>query len=239
MAAGKFGHEVAANILENLPGNLILYIAILLVTIQLCMSNAVGTSALFQHIEDIFELPRSKRKSYYKLLRKVKFLILDFSLKRCLLRSLIVCIQVIIAEFVPRFDVIMGLIGGTLTGPLIFIFPSLFYLKILKMEKQFNECIQLVREESPSRNGEININTPFSVEFRDTKIETIQMQNTFEKFKNYCNSIFKECIFSSFFIVFGLTATIASTYYSLLKISEILNFNLPCSENTTYILDDL
>lgn len=38
-----------------------------------------------------------------------------------------VCLAVAIGESVPRFDVVMSLIGGTLTGPLVFIFPPLIY----------------------------------------------------------------------------------------------------------------
>lgn len=37
----------------------------------------------------------------------------------------------VLAESVPKFDFVMSLIGGTLTGPLIFVFPPLFYIKML------------------------------------------------------------------------------------------------------------
>uniref|UniRef100_A0A1B0GJI0 Putative amino acid transporter n=1 Tax=Lutzomyia longipalpis TaxID=7200 RepID=A0A1B0GJI0_LUTLO len=109
LAAFKYGASVTPNILEILPQSWTLYVIIFLVTIQLCISSAIGNSALFQHIEDILSASR------------------DFTLKRCLIRSFLVGLAVIIGELLPRFDMVMGLIGGTLTGPLIFILPPLFF----------------------------------------------------------------------------------------------------------------
>ncbi|RZF42776.1 hypothetical protein LSTR_LSTR016697 [Laodelphax striatellus] len=41
-----------------------------------------------------------------------------------------------LAEMVPRFDLIMGLIGGTFMGPLMFVLPPLFYARLRAMEPQ-------------------------------------------------------------------------------------------------------
>lgn len=59
-----YGQSVSPNVLESLPKSWMLYIIIMLVTIQLCLSSAVGNSALFQHVEDILNISRSK---YVKL----------------------------------------------------------------------------------------------------------------------------------------------------------------------------
>lgn len=58
--AYRYGMNITPNILEILPASNFQYIAILLVTIQLCLSNAVGCSALFQQIEDRFNIPKGK-----------------------------------------------------------------------------------------------------------------------------------------------------------------------------------
>lgn len=52
------------------------------------------------------------------------------------MRSAVVFLGVAIGESVPRFDIVMALIGGTLTGPLVFVLPPLIYAraKALKIE---------------------------------------------------------------------------------------------------------
>lgn len=55
-----YDQAIAANVLESLPKSWTLYVIILLVTVQLCLSSAVGNSALFQHIEDVLNIPTSK-----------------------------------------------------------------------------------------------------------------------------------------------------------------------------------
>lgn len=58
LAAHQYGMSTAANILEELPKSNLLYVATLLVTVQLCLSHAVGSSALFQNIEEFLSIPR-------------------------------------------------------------------------------------------------------------------------------------------------------------------------------------
>lgn len=58
LAAYKYGMHTTPNVLEILPASNFLYLAIILVTIQLCLSNAVGSSALFQQIEEYFNIPK-------------------------------------------------------------------------------------------------------------------------------------------------------------------------------------
>ncbi|XP_059055762.1 proton-coupled amino acid transporter 2-like [Achroia grisella] len=121
LAAHRYGNHVTSNILQGMPSSITLYVVALLVTIQLCLSSAVGNSALFQHIEELLKIPR------------------DFSLQRCLLRSGIVGLAVFLGESVPRFDLVMGLVGSTLTGPLMFVFPPLFFLKLCYMKTKMSE----------------------------------------------------------------------------------------------------
>lgn len=55
-----YGQDITPNVLESLPRSMALYVIIMLVTLQLCLSSAVGNSALFQHVEDVFNIPRCK-----------------------------------------------------------------------------------------------------------------------------------------------------------------------------------
>lgn len=60
LTAYKYGTTATANVLEILPRSNSLYLAIMLVTLQLCLSSAVGHSALFQHVEDWLKIPKGK-----------------------------------------------------------------------------------------------------------------------------------------------------------------------------------
>lgn len=58
LAAWKYGFTITPNVLELLPRSWPLYVTIFLVTVQLCLSSAVGSSALFQNIEDLLNISR-------------------------------------------------------------------------------------------------------------------------------------------------------------------------------------
>lgn len=60
MVHQTYGQKVNANVLQSLPRSWTLYLIIMLVTLQLCLSSAVGNSALFQHVEDVFNIAPSK-----------------------------------------------------------------------------------------------------------------------------------------------------------------------------------
>ncbi|KAG7207371.1 hypothetical protein KM043_009032 [Ampulex compressa] len=107
----KYGGSTTANILLVVPGSLAANAAIFLAAIQLCFSSALGHSALFQHLESKWSVER------------------NFGWRRCALRSAIVLLGVAVGESVPRFDIVMALIGGTLTGPLVFVLPPLMHAK--------------------------------------------------------------------------------------------------------------
>lgn len=55
-----YEQSIASNVLESLPKSWTLYAIIMLVTLQLCLSSAVGNSALFQHMEDLLGIARRK-----------------------------------------------------------------------------------------------------------------------------------------------------------------------------------
>lgn len=51
-----------------------------------------------------------------------------------MMRSGIMALGVALGESVPRFDVVMALIGGSLTGPLVFVLPPLMYARAKRLK---------------------------------------------------------------------------------------------------------
>ncbi|XP_029045241.1 amino acid transporter AVT1B isoform X3 [Osmia bicornis bicornis] len=116
LAIWKYGGSTAANVLQMVPGNIMMSAAILFAAVQLCLSSALGHSALFQDLEDQCNIQRT------------------FGWKRCAIRSAVVFLGVAVGESVPRFDIVMALIGGSLTGPLVFVLPPLMYSKAIALK---------------------------------------------------------------------------------------------------------
>lgn len=212
IAICQYGNRTPANVLEILPPSIGLYITILLVTLQLCISNAIGTSALFQHLEDLLSASR------------------DFTLKRCLIRSTLVCFAVVLGELLPRFDIVMGVIGGTLTGPLIFILPPLFHTKLLRMEKDFNS-----RRMNPLEGTSTQYPYPESIE--QVECSSYGSISSYERYEiphrsrcavfwrnciKWMRLLYSDCVLSVIVVGFGLTATFTSTFFSMPSLKEIL-----------------
>ncbi|XP_026672769.1 amino acid transporter AVT1C isoform X2 [Ceratina calcarata] len=112
----KYGGSTTANVLQEIPDSFAASAAVLIAAVQLCLSSALGHSALFQDLEDQYRVRRG------------------FGWKRCAIRSAIVFLGVAVGESVPRFDIVMALIGGSLTGPLVFVLPPLIYSRAIALE---------------------------------------------------------------------------------------------------------
>ncbi|CAO1431159.1 unnamed protein product [Diamesa serratosioi] len=215
----KYGQSVSSNVLESLPRSWALYFVILLVTLQLCLTMAVGSSALFQHIEGAFHISR------------------NFCFKRCLVRSIVVWFAVLIGEFIPKFDLIMGVVGGTLTGPLIFILPPLFYTKMLQLEKEYYKNLLEIERNQELAEEETNdtINLLLRTAHYGT-METIPEQENdhnfiIQSFLKISKLLHSECLLSVVVIIFGLCATFTSTYYNIFDIKSFNQFWSPCIQN--------
>ncbi|XP_039293205.1 uncharacterized protein LOC111055804 [Nilaparvata lugens] len=118
LGAIYYSTELDYNVMQTLQPSLVMDINVLLVILQICLSTVIGATPLFQDLEDKLGVDK------------------EFNLKRILLRSGLVMLSLALAEMVPRFDLIMGLIGGTLMGPLMFVLPPLFYARLRAMEPQ-------------------------------------------------------------------------------------------------------
>ncbi|XP_019533814.3 uncharacterized protein LOC109405236 [Aedes albopictus] len=234
-AAYRYGMDTTNNVLQILPKSWPLYITILLVTLQLCLSSAVGNSALFQHVEDVLGASR------------------DFTIKRCVIRSSLVWLAVLIAEILPRFDVVMGIIGGTLTGPLIFILPPLFYQKMTSLEAIYYREMERIQSRDtlvstddreplfPSAYGSIGPHS--STEIRRSSPPTLNWIGECFSFCNYrfhqfCRFLYSDCILSGAVIIFGIGATLISTYYNIFDVKDIgTQFWGSCAANITLVSD--
>lgn len=146
----------------------------------------------------------------------------------------------------------MGIIGGTLTGPLIFILPPLFYQKITKLEaiyddnlitKEFGTIIEN-NEDGPMNDDKVIImSTRYYGTF--TKNETILrkgqsfIERRWENVKEISSFLYSDYLLTILVIVFGLMATIASTYFNLFNVTTLKDFWSPCIHNISYSFADL
>lgn len=149
----------------------------------------------------------------------------------------------VIAEILPKFEVVMGIIGGTLTGPLIFILPPLFYRRICRMEVRFNERKRTDATDDVMMGNE---------DGDEDKINLSALHGTYGTFTNellthaqrshaIVDYFFIDSTVSAFVIMFGIIATLASTYFNLLHVSNLKDFWTPCIYNITNlnVIEDL
>lgn len=150
---------------------------------------------------------------------------------------------VIIAELVPQFDLVMGIIGGTLTGPLIFILPPLFYRRLLRMERDFDERNE---RDTISAVSETNFGDDENLLNEHDQRRHTDSYGTFTKQPKrfisrsswlfcFCN----ESVICISVIIFGIIVTITSTYFNLLSASNFDEFLSPCIQNISLSFGEL
>ncbi|XP_044738976.1 amino acid transporter AVT1I-like [Chrysoperla carnea] len=197
LAYWHYGTRINYNILQTLPSNIWLYLVIILVTMQLCFTSVIYNTALFQDIEDYYQIPR------------------EFTYKRCIVRTALMIISLILAESVPRFDIVMGLIGGTFTGPLMFILPALIYIRLRLIQQQYNN---LNNDLTTIDNNDVDNNV------------IVQQSNSTIDMNNKCNYCV-EYLLPRFVIVFGVILTVTTTINTIDKIYRYVNYQPPCIVN--------
>ncbi|KAB0790426.1 hypothetical protein PPYR_08327 [Photinus pyralis] len=193
-----FGTEIGPSILEMLPSTITVHFCAILVAVQLMLSSAIGNSALYQHIEDYFGIPR------------------EFNYKRCIMRSVVAVFSIILAESVPRFDLVMSLLGGALTGPLVYLLPPLFFMRMLTLQDAHLNTIQMEavyntavdeKDTLPTDFGKIN-HGYFKIRFRKAQVA-----------------------FCMFIISCGFCTTLATTYWNIVNTIRYVHFSPPCIVN--------
>lgn len=140
---------------------------------------------------------------------------------------------------------VMGLIGGSLTGPLIFILPPLFYTKINQLEDIHDEIIQQIENNYDFNNELLEYEMGKSKSYGSIpQILIVERQR-----REYCGGgmcgqfilgivdflrfICSDCIISIFVVGFGIGATFVSTYMNLFDLSQIVQWS-PCLSNQTF-----
>ncbi|KAF5281284.1 hypothetical protein FQA39_LY05170 [Lamprigera yunnana] len=188
----QYGTQVGTHILEVLPSTTFVHSAATLVAIQLILSSAISNSALYQHLEDYMGIPR------------------ELNYRRCILRSVLAVLSILIAESVPSFDIVMSLLGGALTGPLVFVLPPIFYIQILRIKEDHANNLQL--------------ETIRNIAFDDSR--------TYEDRMIYDPKLKSkkapEILFCSLIILVGSSATLVTTYWNLIISVEYNTFTPPC-----------
>ncbi|XP_065653368.1 uncharacterized protein LOC136080521 [Hydra vulgaris] len=67
-----------------------------------------------------------------------------FCWQRCLLRTVFVLLTLILAQTIPKFEIILSLAGGVLMTSLSYIIPSLMYIKLIDNVSISYKCIMAV-----------------------------------------------------------------------------------------------
>ncbi|XP_071792147.1 uncharacterized protein [Asterias amurensis] len=104
------------NILNILTPSIITTIVTIMITIHLIMGFIIVINPFCQELEQLLNIP------------------LKFSVKRICVRSAVVALVLFVAETIPKFGIILGLVGGSTVTLLTFVFPSLFYIKLRRHE---------------------------------------------------------------------------------------------------------
>ncbi|KAL0266444.1 UNVERIFIED_CONTAM: hypothetical protein PYX00_008976 [Menopon gallinae] len=182
-ASAMYGSGVHANLIQGLPPTIVLQVGIICVTLQLFLSSVVGGCSLFQDLEDKLGVPS------------------ELCWQRCLIRSATVMLAVLAAEMLPRFDLVMGLLGGLFTGPITFIMPPLLYRKYRRLLAQSPVRQYYIESPGTTRNG-------FS-RFLKRHFFTLDV-NLDEGECTVSESVVLSCI-----VLVGLCATVSATYFSV------------------------
>lgn len=144
-------------------------------------------------------------------------------------------LAIAIAESVPNFDIVMSVIGGTLTSPLIFFLPPLIYIRMLHLQKKYQQSMQetsftnVVLNEETTANGR-------------TKLE----RDEFKLLENHSatstgSSILVKCeiVFCLLIVLISFLLTSVTTYFNLsnaVAAYSYSNATMPCIYNVTMAL---
>ncbi|CAH1389605.1 unnamed protein product [Nezara viridula] len=107
-----YGEASEDNILLSLSPSLLVTCANILMTLHTIMAFLICINPVSLQTENILKIPH------------------EFGFKRCLLRTAIVGLIVVVGETMPQFGKILALIGASTTTLSTFIFPNIFYIKL-------------------------------------------------------------------------------------------------------------
>lgn len=111
-----YGEASEDNILLSLSPSPLVTCANILMTLHTIMAFLICINPVSLQTENVLKIPHA------------------FGFKRCLLRTAIVGLIVIVGETIPQFGKILALIGASTTTLSTFIFPNIFYIKLCNQQ---------------------------------------------------------------------------------------------------------
>lgn len=111
-------------ILDIIYKGVIHKIVTVMILLHLVFGFVIVINPLCQQIEEALHIP------------------IHFSWKRMVLRTLVVGLVLFTGETIPHFGAILSLVGGSTVTFLTFVFPSLFYLRLLYDGSQTDSALQ-------------------------------------------------------------------------------------------------
>ncbi|XP_022112040.1 amino acid transporter AVT1E-like [Acanthaster planci] len=118
-----YGAQIEANLLKSLTPGTVTTIVIVMIMLHLLMGVVIVINPFCQEIEEFLKIP------------------LKFGWKRIVLRTVVMAAVLFMAETIPKFSVILNLIGGTTVTLLTFVYPSLFYILLRRQESPDNAWV--------------------------------------------------------------------------------------------------
>lgn len=197
-ASIKYGKQIRWSLLDSLPTSTFLHMAAFLVALQLSLTSAISNSALYQHVEDCMGIAR------------------EFNHRRCIIRTVLIILAIVLAESVPRFDLVMSMIGGTLTGPIVFVLPPLFFIRMHKIKKEYEKTL---KEEAV-----VNLDSTLPTKEDSNEDGPIITGNKLE------------IVISAAVMIFGFFGIAATTYVNIVNTIQYASFSRPCIYNLTMYL---
>lgn len=147
-----------------------------------------------------------------------------------LIRSIVLALEVLVAEFVPSFDALMDVVGGTITGPLVFILPPLLYRRIRRMELVH----QRIAAEASYGSLPLDLNyDPVELEMEPLLVTTRPHtpRGLWLRFVRLLHRLHCDVSCTMAVLIFGLLATFLATYLNLFTIGDLFKNNSPCLGN--------
>lgn len=143
-------------------------------------------------------------------------------------------LAILLAESVPRFDLVMSIIGGSLTGPIVFVLPPMLYVKMLSLKREHEKRVKMeaiinieLTSDSETLLSEITPNVGYadSAKFCFVKqcISCVKSSRT-------------QRILCFLTATFGICSLILTTYVNVINTVQYANFSQPCIYNLSFYI---
>lgn len=112
-----------------------------------------------------------QRVSWIHSVTNCLFHVAEFSTKRFVIRTGLMCVAIFLAESLPNFGPLMSLVGGTSTTMTAFMMPVIFFMYLNAIDKKMDEKVE---EGENGNNGNANIGEDEAA--KSNQIETVNQK---------------------------------------------------------------